>query len=1071
MPKSNFRPAYVVGVLVLMLTVASARAAGAADITVSSAAALQDVLNTAVGGDTIYLAPGTYVGNFKLPVHAGSGYVTVRSAGSTGLPAAGTRITPAASPHLARLVSSNSQAPLRTVAGAAFWRVELLEIGPGNGASTLVELGDGSSAQNDLSQVPHHLVLDRVYVHGDPLAGQKRAIALNSSDTSIINSYVADIKAVGADSQAIAGWNGPGPYLVQNNYLEAAGTAVLFGGDDPKIPTVVPSDITFRDNTVTRPITWRSPILGTPGGVRASFTGGGSLPGATYGYRVVARRMIGSISVKSAAAAEVTVTVAPASTVILQWNAVPDAADYLVYGRSPGAENRYWVVKGTSFTDAGVTASTSGTPGSGTLWQIKNLFELKNARRVKAAHNLFANNWAQAQSGTAILFTTRNQGGSCPWCVVEQVTFEHNIVRGIGGGFQITGFDDLQSSLQGNGFVIRHNLIADLSKSWGGKAYLATITDAPRDLTFDHNTVISPDGAGLVLADGDQIAGFVFTNNVARHNTYGIFGSGSSIGNNTLLAYFPNAVVTRNVMAGGKASLYPAGNEMPTISSFQANFVNYAGGQYELAGNTTWRACGTDGLDLGADMNALINAGGPALDAGQSPVAPLTIDGAALPPATEGQAYSTALAASGGVAPITWSITSGVLPQGLLLAISSGAIGGNAITAGDYTFTVRAQDAAGTTASRTASIHVNRMVAPIAIMTGTLDTVTAAVPFAQALSATGGLGTYEWRVSGTLPTGMALTSTGVLSGTTTAEGLYPITVTAMDLQDSSRSASQSYSLYVAPAPNHAPTVTLLTPAPNQVVAVGTSLTITAHAADVDGNLSRVDVYLGTTLLASNAGPSISIPWLAATSGSYQFVAVATDARGETASTAPVTIGTTSEIVLYAADATKLVGNYQLVSDGSAAGGVSLYNPDQGAAKRTTALAAPASYAEFTFYAEAGRSYHLWIRGRAKSDSWANDSAFLQFSNVGSARIGTTDSVTFNLEEASNAGVDGWGWEDNGWGVHVLGAALIFDRTGVQTVRIQPREDGLLIDQIVLSPQQFLTTSPGMLKNDTTILSR
>src|SRR5262249_12520519 len=154
-------------------------------------------------------------------------------------------------------------------------------------------------------------------------------------------------KALGVDSQAIAGWNGTGPYLIQNNYLEAAGTAILFGGDDPKIPNVVPADITFRDNTVTRPLGWRDPILAAPTGTRASFTAGGSLAAATYAYRVVARRMVGTTAVKSAAAAEVTVTVAPGSLVTVQWNAVPDATDYLVYGRTAGAENRYWVVKGT----------------------------------------------------------------------------------------------------------------------------------------------------------------------------------------------------------------------------------------------------------------------------------------------------------------------------------------------------------------------------------------------------------------------------------------------------------------------------------------------------------------------------------------------------------------------------------------------------------------------------------------------------------------------------------------------------------------------------------------------------
>ena len=127
----------------------------------------------------------------------------------------------------------------------------------------------------------------------------------------------------------------------------------------------------------------------------------------------------------------------------------------------------------------------------------------------------------------------------------------------------------------------------------------------------------------------------------------------------------------------------------------------------------------------------------------------------------------------------------------------------------------------------------------------------------------------------------------------------------------------------------------------------------------------------------------------------------------------MTVTTQSEIVLYASDATSLVGNYQLVADATAAAAVSLYNPDRAAAKITSASAAPASYAEFAFYAEAGRSYHLWIRGRAKSNNWANDSAYVQFSSVNGARIGTTGALVFNLEEASDAGVSNWGWKTTG----------------------------------------------------------
>jgi hypothetical protein len=131
----------------------------------------------------------------------------------------------------------------------------------------------------------------------------------------------------------------------------------------------------------------------------------------------------------------------------------------------------------------------------------------------------------------------------------------------------------------------------------------------------------------------------------------------------------------------------------------------------------------------------------------------------------------------------------------------------------------------------------------------------------------------------------------------------------------------------------------------------------------------------------------------------------------------------------------------------------------------------------TFQAVAGRAYRLWIRGKADNNYWANDSVFVQFSNSvtsgGSStwRIGTSSATEVNLEECNGCGVSSWGWQDNGWGSGVLGPLVYFNTTGTQRIRIQTREDGFSIDQIVLSPVSYLTTAPGANRNDTRILPR
>jgi len=170
-----------------------------------------------------------------------------------------------------------------------------------------------------------------------------------------------------------------------------------------------------------------------------------------------------------------------------------------------------------------------------------------------------------------------------------------------------------------------------------------------------------------------------------------------------------------------------------------------------------------------------------------------------------------------------------------------------------------------------------------------------------------------------------------------------------------------------------------------------------------------------------------------------------------------------------------VGDWTVNVDATAATGASLLNPNRGSARVAAAAVSPANYFELTFDATAGVGYRLWLRGRATADNWANDSAFIQFGDSVDAsglpryQIGTTDATNFNLEECSGCGIQGWGWEDNGWGVGVTGPLVYFATTGTHTIRIQVREDGLAIDQILLSPDKYKLQSPGFSKNDTTIL--
>jgi hypothetical protein len=464
---------------------------------------LQRALDRAQPGDTVVLEAGaTFVGNFVLPVKGGASYITVRSSDSDNLlPLPGHRIHPVHASLLAKLRSPNSLPVLQTAPGAHHWRLQLLEFGP-NATPTndIIRLGDGSSRQTALDMVPHDLEIDRCYIHGDPAVGQKRGLALNSASTRIVDSYFADFKLEGQDTQAIAGWNGPGPYEIENNYLEAAGENVLFGGADPAIAGLVPADIRFRDNHVSKPLSWRRE-----------------------------------------------------------------------------------------------------------RWQVKNLFELKNATRVLMEHNLFEHNWQAAQPGPAILFTPRNQDGAAPWSRVSHVTFRANVVRHVAAALNILGYDNNHPSGQTSNIAIHHNLFADVdAERWGGNGVFLLIGDAAQDIDVDHNTVMQSGNAVSVY--GRPTTGFVFRNNLIRHNTYGIKGDSRATGHDTIAAFFPGARIAHNALAAGSQSHYPAPNFFPSHAVWVAQFRDYYGGEYELTTTSMYRSAGTDGADLGADPHLLIRA-------------------------------------------------------------------------------------------------------------------------------------------------------------------------------------------------------------------------------------------------------------------------------------------------------------------------------------------------------------------------------------------------------------------------------------------------------------------------------
>lgn len=476
---------------------------------VPSGGKLQAAIDAASPGDRILLEAGaTFVGPITLKVKPGTGCITIRtSAPDSALPPTGERISPAYANVMAKIVSPGfNQNALKVANGAHHYKFIGIEFTKANEAVTVSVLIDvGDAMMTSLSQVPHHIELDRVYVHGLPASSLKQCIILNGAALTVQNSYVSECKIVGFDSQAILGYNGPGPFRIINNYLEGAGENVMFGGADPRIPDLVPSDIEIRRNLFSKPL--------------------------------------------------------------------------------------YWKMSDPSY--------------AGTHWSIKNLFELKNAQRVLVDGNIFEYCWADAQVGYGIMLTVRNQSHTAPWSTVEDVTFTNNIIRHVAHGLNLTGTDSNAPSQPTKRVLIKNNLWLDVgTPQWGGGGRLFQIALGPSDVTIEHNTGFQT-GPIIMAAGSPPSVNFVFRDNIAPHNAYGVFGDGAGVGLTAINKYFPGIQFIANVLISNPyPTKYPADNYNATGIS-AVGFTDVATEDYRLTSASPYSQKATDGTDVGVNWARL----------------------------------------------------------------------------------------------------------------------------------------------------------------------------------------------------------------------------------------------------------------------------------------------------------------------------------------------------------------------------------------------------------------------------------------------------------------------------------
>ncbi len=238
-------------------------------------------------------------------------------------------------------------------------------------------------------------------------------------------------------------------------------------------------------------------------------------------------------------------------------------------------------------------------------WVVKNLLEFKSAQRVLVEGNQFENVWASGQNGFAVVITPRNQDGGAPWTIVEDIRIRYNRFDRVDQGFNILGTDDLHPSRETARIAIEHNLFVTGAERGAHDKFVQMVA-SPRDVHIVNNTGFS-NRAFFYAENSPRTPGFVFRNNIVTKGEYGFSGNSSAEGTGTLANHFVDPNFQKNAIVGASAASYPTNNFFPGRVE-EVGFRDLSRGDYRLAADSPFKNAGTDGNDLGADIDAIDSA-------------------------------------------------------------------------------------------------------------------------------------------------------------------------------------------------------------------------------------------------------------------------------------------------------------------------------------------------------------------------------------------------------------------------------------------------------------------------------
>ncbi|MEO8751652.1 MAG: IPTL-CTERM sorting domain-containing protein [Casimicrobiaceae bacterium] len=441
---------------------------------------------------------------------------------------------------------------------------------------------------------------------------------------------------------------------------------------------------------------------------------------------------------------------------------------------------------------------------------------------------------------------------------------------GVSPGTSITGFPP--GTVTPPGTIHSADAVAaqaqvDLTTAWND----ITATPTLVDLTGTNLGGLTLPAGVYGFATSAQLTGTLTLDAQGNPNAIFIFKTGSTLtAANGASVLMINGGSTCNVFwqVGSSATL-------GTTASLAGNVIAQASITMNTGASLSGRALARTGA-------VTIDGGAVSLCAAAPVICPsITVNPATLPPGVVGTPYSQVITASGGTAPYTYAVSSGVLPAGLSLNPATGAITGTPTTFGTFNFTITATDANGCPGTRAYSVVIAAATCPAIVLNpALLPSGHIGTPYSQIVSASGGLAPYTYAVSsGALPGGLLLNSlTGAITGTPTTAGIFNFTIMATD--SNGCPGSRPYVIVISAIV--CPTITL-SPAslPNVVIGVPYNQTISASGGTAPYTYTVSSGALPTGLSLNPATGAITGTPNAV--GIFNFTITATDANGCTGS--------------------------------------------------------------------------------------------------------------------------------------------------------------------------------------------